>query len=140
MDISIKTLVIGATHVEMERDDVFRALDDLTTEYAARVPAAIADVKLTVIHQGRASHPDGAAEEWAEARAMSVWELRLPRLGSLKDRNRLILDEGKPDVVLAFPGGRDVLDLIVQARQRKIRVVLVEGRRTRLKAPNRVTS
>jgi hypothetical protein len=37
-----------------------------------------------------------------------------------------MLDEGKPDLVLAFPGGRGTANMMRQARERGVRVVEVQ--------------
>lgn len=41
-------------------------------------------------------------------------------------RNREMLDEFKPDLVLAFPGGRGTEDCVSAAKRRKIHVMLVK--------------
>jgi hypothetical protein len=42
-------------------------------------------------------------------------------------RNRQMLDEGKPDVVLAFPGGKGTKNMVDQARGRKLVVIMITG-------------
>lgn len=42
-------------------------------------------------------------------------------------RNQQMLDVGKPDMVLAFPGGRGTADMVRRAKDAGIRVVEVEG-------------
>lgn len=41
-------------------------------------------------------------------------------------RNQQMLVEGRPDAVLAFPGGRGTADMVNRAKTAKIRVVEVE--------------
>lgn len=40
-------------------------------------------------------------------------------------RNQRMIDEGKPDLVVAFPGGRGTADMVSRARKAGIRVVEV---------------
>jgi UDP-N-acetylmuramoylalanine-D-glutamate ligase len=40
-------------------------------------------------------------------------------------RNRRTLDEGKPDLVVAFPGGRGTAHMVSQARAAGVRVIEV---------------
>jgi hypothetical protein len=47
------------------------------------------------------------------------WKLG-PRAGPL--RNQQMLDEGRPDVVLAFPGGRGTADMVSRAQKAGIKV------------------
>lgn len=37
-------------------------------------------------------------------------------------RNKQMLDEGKPDLVIAFPGGRGTADMVRQAKRAKVEV------------------
>lgn len=41
-------------------------------------------------------------------------------------RNQQMLDEGKPDIVVAFPGGRGTADMIARARKAGIEVLEIE--------------
>lgn len=40
-------------------------------------------------------------------------------------RNQHMLDEGKPDLVIAFPGGRGTADMVARARKAGVKVVEV---------------
>jgi len=42
-------------------------------------------------------------------------------------RNQQMLDEGKPDLVIAFPGGKGTLDMVTRARKAGIKVIEVEA-------------
>ena len=37
-------------------------------------------------------------------------------------RNQQMLDEGKPDLVVAFPGGRDTADMVLKAKKAGVEV------------------
>jgi hypothetical protein len=42
-------------------------------------------------------------------------------------RNQQMLDEGKPDLVIAFPGGKGTADMVRRAEAAGVRVERVEG-------------
>ena len=76
----------------------------------------------------RLSGADRWADQWAWRSAVSVTPYfanlrRAKREGPV--RNRRMLDDFKPDIVLAFPGGKGTSDCIAAARERGIRVVEV---------------
>ncbi len=81
-----------------------------------------------IIH-GAARGADYLAGAWA--RWMQVPELPFPadweRDGRAAGpiRNQRMLDEGKPDLVVAFPGGRGTADMIRRARKAGLRVIEV---------------
>ncbi len=41
-------------------------------------------------------------------------------------RNQQMLDEGKPDIVIAFPGGRGTANMIERAKKAGVEVIIVE--------------
>ena len=83
--------------------------------------------RLTVI-EGGAPGADRFAREWAEANGVDVetfeadWS-RGKRAGP--ERNARMLAEGKPDLVIAFPGGRGTADMVRRARAAGVEVVEV---------------
>lgn len=89
-------------------DAVFRALD------MARAERGVA----LVIH-GAARGADTLAARWAAARGVPAqafpadWETHGRAAGHI--RNARMLREGRPDGVIAFPGGRGTADMIRQA-------------------------
>lgn len=91
----------------------------------------------TLIH-GAARGADTLAGEWAEAKGVGVhafpvypaqWEAWAragkpsPSPGSA--RNGRMLAEGRPDAVLAFPGGVGTADMVSRARAAGVPVALV---------------
>ena len=83
-----------------------------------------------VIH-GAARGADTLLDEWAQ-----VWgipSLAFPaqwrRLGRAAGplRNGRMLAEGKPDLVIAFPGGRGTADMVRQAEAAGVRVIRVDA-------------
>lgn len=51
------------------------------------------------------------------------WETLGKKAGVL--RNQRMLDDGKPDVVIAFPGGRGTADMISRAKKAGVKVIEV---------------
>ena len=101
-----------------DRDITFRALD----EYHRQQPIAV------VIH-GAAKGADTLAGQWAKSRRIPVLAFPVSRqewrtvgrsAGHL--RNRKMLDRGKPDVVIAFPGGAGTKNMKRIAREAGIPV------------------
>lgn len=68
---------------------------------------------------GGASGADALAEEWADVWGMrkrvfaADWKLHGRAAGPI--RNQRMIDEGKPDVVIAFKGGRGTADMVRRA-------------------------
>lgn len=91
----------------------------------------------TLIH-GDASGADAIANAWAlakRARGFDVKVSRFPaewrRYGSPMAgpvRNQRMLTYGKPDLVLAFPGGSGTADMVARARSCGIRIVEIPAR------------
>lgn len=75
------------------------------------------DIK-TLIH-GNARGADSIADNWARSRGVKIipfpakWKERGRAAGSI--RNTQMLEEGKPDLVIAFPGGRGTENMVNQA-------------------------
>lgn len=82
----------------------------------------------TMIHGG-ASGADRLAGEWAASRGIPVeshpadWQRYGLAAGPI--RNQQMIAE-KPDMVVAFPGGRGTADMVRRARQAGVDLVVVE--------------
>lgn len=80
----------------------------------------------SVIH-GNASGADKAAEKWAESEGIRVhsypanWRKHGKAAGPM--RNARMLSDGRPEVVIAFPGGRGTADMVRQAEAEGVPVV-----------------
>lgn len=111
-----RVLVCGGREYT-DRDAVFAALD--------LVKAAVGE--MTVI-QGGATGADALAREWC-ARQSSIhmvnepadWRTHGRAAGPI--RNQRMLDEHKPDVVIAFAGGRGTADMVRRAEAAGVPVV-----------------
>lgn len=81
-----------------------------------------------IIH-GCATGVDSYAEFWAKAWHIKACGFRAEwaRLGKAAGpvRNQRMLDEGKPDLVVAFPGGRGTADMVRRAKAASIEVIEV---------------
>jgi hypothetical protein len=99
----------------LNRDRVFRSLDELKPDH--------------VIHGG-ASGADSLAGIWARNRgvALTVYKADWEKHGSAAGpiRNQQMLDEGKPDLVVAFPGGKGTADMVKRAKRAGIKIVEIE--------------
>ncbi|WP_312313127.1 SLOG family protein [Sphingobium yanoikuyae] len=92
----------------------------------------------SVIINGGAAGADRLARMWAGYRAIATftfpadWERMGPSAGPR--RNQRMIDEGKPDLVIAFPGGRGTADMIRRARAAGIPVIVASSTETGGKA------
>lgn len=82
---------------------------------------------ITVIAHGAASGADSIAGQWALGQGLTVheysarWQQEGRAAGPL--RNQRMLDDFRPDVVIAFAGGRGTADMIRRAEAKGVRVV-----------------
>lgn len=82
---------------------------------------------IDLIIQGGARGADELAFGWARAVGVreeqydADWEAYGSFAGPM--RNRVMLEEGKPDLVIAFPGGAGTRDMIRKARKAGVEVV-----------------
>jgi hypothetical protein len=85
----------------------------------------------TIIH-GCAPGADTWADRWATfagrncERYPADWRLHGRAAGPI--RNAQMLAEGKPDLVVAFPGGKGTQNMVRQARAYGVRVIEIPGR------------
>ena len=111
----MRVLVTGGRNYDDSRK-VCAVLDKLRSE------AGIA-----YIIEGGANGADALARRWAEMSGIPVrtfeadWENQGRFSGPA--RNQRMLDEGKPDLVIAFAGGRGTADMCRKARKAGVQVV-----------------
>lgn len=119
-----RVLVCGGRHF----DD--RILVSRTLAPFKPVTALAPSVHL-IIH-GAAPGADTLADEWANVFGVpslafpARWRQHGKAAGPI--RNQRMIDEGKPDVVIAFPGGSGTADMVRRARAAGITVIEPTGR------------
>lgn len=85
--------------------------------------------EFTAIIHGAARGADTLAGEYAERHGMDVlpfpasWNKHGKAAGAI--RNTQMLVEGRPDLVVAFPGGKGTSNMIKQAREAGVKVYVV---------------
>lgn len=115
----MRVLVCGGREYG-DADRVYRVLDALEVERG----------RIGVVIHGGAPGADWLADCWGvdrgkgRERYTADWT-RGPRGGP--ERNARMIREGRPDLVVAFPGGRGTADMVRRARAAGVEVVEVEG-------------
>lgn len=103
-----------------------RAYADRNHVYAT-LDAIHAKTPITHLIHGGARGADSHGREWAFERNvpmtafMAEWKHKGKAAGPI--RNRRMLETGKPDLVVAFPGGRGTADMCRQARVAGVEVI-----------------
>jgi hypothetical protein len=84
------------------------------------------DRVITTLISGRAKGADSLAEDWAARHMVNaeIYPADWRRYGRSAgyQRNLRMRDEGKPDLVIAFPGGRGTAMMIKLAEEKGIKV------------------
>ncbi len=86
---------------------------------------------VTAVIHGGARGADEGAGMWAESEGIKPtvyradWRKHGKAAGPI--RNRKMLEQGKPDLVVAFQGGKGTANLIEQAREAGVRVLLTRA-------------
>lgn len=89
-----------------------------------------ADEPIDVLIEGGAQGADELARWWARDNGIEVetyvadWH-GFGRRAELI-RNQRMIDEGRPTLVVAFPGGAGTADMVRRAREANVKVVMVE--------------
>jgi hypothetical protein len=87
------------------------------------------ELGFTNIIQGGATGADTIAMLWANSRGVpnvtypAQWNIHGKKAGPM--RNTQMLEEGKPDVVIAFPGDKGTRDMVSKAEAAGVKVILV---------------
>ena len=103
-----------------------RDFADHARAYAALDSADFA-LEISCVVSGGARGADTIAHDWANSRGKHFlffpanWERYGRRAGYL--RNQQMLDEGKPDIVLAFPGGKGTEMMCELAAKAGVKVI-----------------
>ena len=113
----MRVLVCGGRDF-MDRTWLFRKLDALHSSRS-----------VTMVISGCAPGADTLGIEWAESRGIEVvrfpadWNTHGRAAGPI--RNQQMLDEAKPDLVVAFPGGRGTADMVRRAKAAGIELIVI---------------
>lgn len=97
-----------------------------------RVYAELDRLKPDIVIEGGAEGADTFAWRWARrniaAHMLLTFKADWSRDGKAAGpiRNQRMIDDGKPDLVLAFPGGRGTADMVRRAKHAGIRVIEIE--------------
>lgn len=116
----MKLLVCGGRRYN-KREFMYYYLDDFRIMYGGDVDVLI---------NGRAVGADLIAWDWAIDRGIerepypALWEKYGLKAGPI--RNQQMLDEGKPDLVIAFPGDTGTADMVARAKKAGVKVIKVE--------------
>jgi len=116
-DLTMRVLVCGGRDYS-DRETVFCVLHDLAEKHGW----------LTII-EGGARGADALGREWATLCRHGLvtipadWHKHGTGAGPI--RNQLMIDGGKPDLVVAFPGGRGTADMVRRAKSAGVKVVEV---------------
>lgn len=90
--------------------------------------------KEALLIEGGAKGADFLARVWAKGNGVPYkeypanWKTHGYRAGPI--RNQQMLDEGKPDLVVAFPGGEGTADMVRRAKKAGVEVIEVENERS----------
>jgi hypothetical protein len=106
----MRVLVCGGRDY-CDRDAVFYALHELASHHGW----------LTIINGG-ARGADALARQWASDCYHGLVTIPADWQQSGPTRNEKMIVSGKPDLVLAFPGGRETADMILCAKYHGILV------------------
>lgn len=87
--------------------------------------------QFSILIHGGAPGADTLAKTWAaisgipELQFLALWQTNGRAAGPI--RNQQMIDEGKPELVIAFPGGRGTADMVKRAVQHQITVIEIKS-------------
>lgn len=111
----MRVLVCGGRNYN-DRDRLWAVLDKLADEAG-----------IECIIQGGARGADSLASDYADHNGFyqeqydADWDAHGTFAGPM--RNKRMLEEGRPDLVIAFPGGRGTADMVKKARKAGVEVI-----------------
>lgn len=124
-EIVMRVLVCGGRNYS-DRDNIHNTLCDLDIDLGP----------ITCVIHGCATGADHEGMIWAQMMAESgrkithaPFEADWQRFGRAAGpkRNQRMIDEGRPDLVVAFPGGKGTADMVSRARDAGIKVMYVHA-------------
>ncbi len=118
----MRVLVCGGRDYK-DKDLLFNTLNDIHVKEITKAAGIV-----TIIHGG-AKGADKLSGEWAKSLGVSIeeyqadWEQHGRAAGIV--RNKQMLDEGKPDIIIAFPGGKGTANMVNQATKAEVKVIVI---------------
>ena len=115
----MRVLVCGGRDYD-NREELYAVLDWIDCSWEG--PGTFGPI--TVIISGHAKRADSLAEQWAKKREVSLeiypaaWDVYGKSAGFM--RNQQMIDEGLPDLVVAFSGGKGTMNMINLSNQANI--------------------
>jgi hypothetical protein len=85
---------------------------------------------ISCVISGMAAGADSLAISWASKWDLQVvlfpadWKKHGGSAGAI--RNQQMIDEGKPDLAVAFPGGNGTADMLRRCKKASIRTIIIE--------------
>lgn len=143
-------VVRSSSHLDMEppavqaRLEEYKHIHDFLHELINNISAEVVPndnwmpSDITIIHGG-ATGADSAAGDFANVHFCQ--ELCFPAdwnkygMSAGPIRNKQMLDEGCPDLVVAFPGGKGTANMVAQAKKAGIKVIEVGSKGSTVKYP-----
>ena len=115
-DATIRVLVCGGRDYD-NYARLYHALDDIQDERG----------EFACVITGDAMGADHWAESWAYMQKVRHLKFAADWIGYGKKagplRNQIMLEEGKPDLVVAFPGGRGTADMTRRAKAAGVEII-----------------
>lgn len=128
MTSPLKVLICGGRDFN-DRDGFIREVDNFLYERGHLDPEYRMPVNVTIIH-GNARGADSLADDYAVVNWTGLkvfpadWDTYGKAAGAI--RNKQMLIEGQPDVVLAFPGGKGTAHMVRIAKKAGVEVVEID--------------
>jgi len=113
--------------------------DSLAVERELDALFCAAPMDTMIVIQGAAKGADELARAWAHRRLVewknypADWRAHGKAAGPM--RNQRMIDDGRPDLVLAFPGGRGTADMTRRAQAAGVPVRVIAARLNRKTPP-----
>jgi hypothetical protein len=124
----MRVLVCGGR--DYSSTDAWNWLEHNAKDEIAFATGCTSPLQLSALIHGGARGADEGASQWGHSENMKVlafladWKKHGKAAGPI--RNQKMIDEGNPDVVIAFPGGRGTADMVRRAHSAGIRVIEVQ--------------
>lgn len=123
----MRVLICGGR--DMGRADAFNWLERNAYDEIAHATGFFSSIVIDAVIHGGARGADEGAAMWGKSEDLKVicfpanWKKHGKAAGPI--RNRQMIEEGKPDIVIALPGGRGTANMVQQARAAGIQVIEV---------------